>query len=272
MEDKIEISGDCKHKVRFALGIVLIIFLLALTVSTIVGVQNKIKQGKYIGQDIVAKNTITVSGTGEVYAKPDLALTSFSVRNEAKTVAEAMTENTAKMNAVIDFMKEQGVEDKDLKTTSFNIYPLYEWQKASTEIWPPPEGTRILVGYEITQSLQVKIRDLDKIGDIIQGAADSGANQIGSLQFTIDDQDELKKQAREEAIEEAKEKARELASQLAVQLVRITSFSESGVAPRFSYYDTAMKEAIGSAEAPAPQIETGENKIEVSVSITFEIN
>lgn len=261
---------DCRPKIIFILGAVFVIFLIALTISTIVDVQNKIKQGRYIGQEVETKNTITVSGTGEAYAKPDLALITFSVRNESKTVSSAMAENTANMNAIISVIKSKGIKDKDLKTTSFNVYPRYEWQKEQAETWPHSEGKRVLVGYEISQSLQVKIRDLNKMGEIIQGATDAGANQVGSLQFTIDDQDSLKKEARKEAIEEAKEKAEELADQLGIKLVRITSFSEGGVVPR--YYDYALKESAISSESPMPQIETGENKIEVSVSITFEIN
>jgi uncharacterized protein YggE len=258
-----------------ALGVVLIIFLIALTISTIVGIQNKIKEGKYIGQDVVAKNTIMVSSTGEVYAKPDLALLTFSVKTEAETVAKAMSENTEDMNAVIALMKAMGVEEKDLKTTNFNIYPRYEYKKEDKEkeIWPPqPEGRRVLVGYEITQSLQVKIRNIEKIGDIIQGATGAGANQVGSLRFTIDNEDELKKQAREEAIQKAKDKAKELAGQLGVDLVRITNFSESGIAPRLYSYDYAMTEAVGLGGGETPQIETGENKIEVTVSVTYEIH
>lgn len=265
----------CQSKTISILLIMLIVFLLSLIVVTAVDIQNKIRQGRYIGQDTETKNTITVSGTGEVYAKPDLCLVSFSVKNEAKTVAEAMTENTAKMNAIIALMKAQGIEKKDLKTTNFNIYPRYEYRKeeVGAETWPPqPEGKRVLVGYEITQSLQVKIRNLEKIGEIIQGATDAGANQVRNLQFTIDNQDELKKQAREEAIQEAKDKAKELAGQLDIELVRITNFSESGIIPRLPYYDFALQEAAGPGETPAPQIETGENKIEVAVSITYEIN
>ena len=105
-----------KHKSLFpALLLVLVLLLTALFFSTVVDIQNKIKQGKYIGQEIETKNTITVSDKGEVYAKPDLALSVFSVKSEAKTVAKAMKENTEKMNAVIDFVKNQGVEEKDLK-------------------------------------------------------------------------------------------------------------------------------------------------------------
>jgi len=240
---------------------VLVVFLAVLTISGIVGILNQIKEGKYIGQEIETKNTITVSNTGEIYAKPDLGITSFSVKTEKKTVAQAMTENTEKMNKVIDSMKDLGIEEKDLKTTTFNIYPRYNYLET---------GIRILAGYEITQSLQVKIRDLDKIGQIIQDATDAGANQIGNLSFVIDNEDEFKKQAREEAINKAKAKAKELADQLGVNLVRIVDFYESGQTPVF-YDNYAMKEAIG-AGGGTPQIETGENKIEISVSITYEIN
>jgi len=254
-------------KDKFLLG-VLIVFLAVLAISTVFGIQNKIKEGKYIGQEIETKNTITVSGQGEVYTKPDLALTTFSVKTETKTIAQAMSENTKKMNNIIDSMKGLGIEEKDLKTTTFNLYPRYEYRRESSIY---PSGERILVGYEATQSLQVKIRDLDKIGEIIEKATDAGANQVGDLQFTVDKEDEFKKQAREQAIKEAKEKAKEIASQLGIDLVRIVNFDESGYAPRYNDYGLIKEMAVGGG-GEIPQIETGENKIEVSVSITYEIN
>ena len=100
------------------LSLILVIFLAVLTVSTIVGIQNKIKEGRYIGQEIESKNTISVSESGEVYAKPDLALINLSVRTEKKTVSQAMADNTEKMNQIIDFVKDNEVEEKDLKTKS----------------------------------------------------------------------------------------------------------------------------------------------------------
>jgi len=245
-------------------------FLAVLVISTGVDVVNKIKQGKYIGREIETQNTITVSATSEVYAKPDLGLVSFSVVNEAKTVGEAMSENTKKMNAVINAVKDQSVETKDLKTTNFSIYPRYEWQ-GRTGLPPYPQGKRVLVGYEVNQSLEVKIRVLEKIGEILEAGADAGANQVGNLQFTIDNEDELKKQAREQAINEAKAKAQELALQLGLKLVRIVNFSESGVVPPIpGFY--AMEKAVGMGGDEAPEIQTGENKIEVTVTITYEIN
>lgn len=260
-----------ENKCLFSLLIIVLsIFIFALAVSTTVGIFNKIKEGKYIGQEFEAKNTITVSDKGEIYSKPDLVLTNFSVINEAKTVDEAMRENTEKMNAIIDSVKNQGVEEKDLKTISFNIYPRYEYyEDEETRIPPYPQGRRVLVGYEIRQTLQVKIRDMNKIGQIIEGATDAGANQVGNLEFTIDKQDELKKQARAMAIEKAKAKADEIALQLGVDLVRITNFSEGVTLPR--YYGLEKTLGIAEAGAGAPQIEIGENKIEVIVSITYEI-
>jgi uncharacterized protein YggE len=254
---------------KFIFGIFAILLLISLIVWFSVDVCNKIKEGRYIGQEIEAKNTITVSDKGEIYAKPDLALANFSVISEAKQVAEAMSENTKKMNAVIDFIKGKGVEEKDLKTVRFNLYPRYEWLEKEACLPPCPQGKRVLVGYEVEQTLEVKIRDLSKIGEIIEGATEAGANQVGDLQFTIDKQDELKKQARELAIEKAKNKAKELASQLGVKLVRITNFTESSAVP--IPYSYSLEKAAGLGGEEIPQIEKGENKIEVSVSITYEI-
>lgn len=256
-----------KKALLVAFIVLLNIFLAVLIISTAIDIQNKIKEGKYIGQEIEAKNTITVSDTGEIYAKPDLALATFSVITEAKTVSEAMGENTKRMNKVIDFVKGKGVEAKDLKTTILNIYPRYEWRE-EIGIPPYPEGKRVLVGYEVRQSLEVKIRDMEKIGQIIEGATNAGANQVDDLQFTVDKQDEFLAQARKQAIDKAKAKGKELALQLGVKLVRITNFSESSVMPR--YYGLKELETVGGAEAP--QIETGENKITVTVTITYEIN
>lgn len=248
---------------------VITFFFVFLTILISVYIMNGIKRGRYIGQEIERQNTISVSGEGEIYVKPDLAKVTFTVKNEAKTVIEAMEENTKRMNDVIEYIKKEGVEDKDVKTTSFNIYPRYEYVRdREIEIYPPPASKRVLVGYEISQSLQVKIRDMTKIGSIIQAATESGANQMSGLAFIVDKEDEFKEQARAEAIKNAKEKAKELASQLGIRLVRITNFQESGVFPRFYGYD----EALGLGMAEAPQIETGQNLIRVTVTVTYEIN
>lgn len=223
---------------------------------------NEFKRSRYIGQEFQRINTIVVSGTGEIYAKPDLGLITLSVVSEAATVQQAITENTLKMNKVIGFIKEKGIEEKDLKTTNFSINPRYEYQ--------PTTNKRTLVGYEARQSLEVKIRDLSKTGSILEGATKFGANEVGDLRFVIDNEEELRAQAREEAIKKAKTKAEILAKQLGVKLVRITGFAENSDIPFYPYYQKIFNKETMSVEAP--QIETGENKISITVSITYEIN
>jgi len=265
-----------KHqKIALLVAILFALLLLSLIAYLVVTTQNKIKEGRYIGQEIESQNTISVSGLGEVYTKPDLALVTFAVTTEAKTVEEAMSENTEKMNDIISAIKEEEVEEKYLKTTNFSIYPRYEWREPSEEGYYP-EGQRVLVGYEINQSLEIRIKDLEKVQKIIQAATREGANQMSNLQFTVEDREEVEKQARQEAIEEAQQKARELADQLGVRLVRIANFyeySDSGIryAKGVSIEESAAL-GIGGGEAPAPQIQTGENKIQVEVTITYEIN
>jgi len=251
------------------IGIFFGIFLISLIIFVAVSIPNKIREGRHID----GINKITVSGTGEVYAKPDLALINFSVISEAETVDKAILDNTEKMNAAIDFVKSMEVEEKDLKTINFNIYPRYEYRKVEVETYPYPPGKRVLVGYQVSQSLQVKIRELENIGKILEGVTNVGINQVGSLSFTIDEQDELKEQARGKAIENAKAKAEILASQLGIDLVKIISFSETGYVPR--YYDYGIAESSSMSKASSgsvPQIETGESKIEVNISIIYEIN
>jgi uncharacterized protein YggE len=268
--EKIEI----KSKYELLMTSSLLIFCLLLIIVIIffaVRIQNDIKAGQYIGQDVQNINVITATGVGDVNSNPDLAQITFSVISNAKTVSEAMADNTKKMNTVIAFVKGQGVEDKDMTTASFNISPTYDYVQGLCTTASCPQSKRVLSGYEVDQSLQVKIRDLSKIGVIIEGATAAGANQTGDLQFTIDDQDSLVAQARVKAIAKAKAQASQLASQLGVRLVRITGYNEGNNIPSPVYSLSAKAMDTASVGAEAPSIQIGQNKTEVSVSITYEI-
>ncbi len=248
------------------LGAVLTLLLLVLTASTAVGVYNKIKESRYIGQEVEAQNTITASGQGEIYADPDLAVVNFSVVTEKDTVDQALKANKEKMNDVIKQIKEKGVEEKDLKATTFNIQPRYEWHETEAS----KQGERVLTGYEVTQELRTKLRDLGQIGKVIQEATGAGANRVGGIQFTIEDEEEVRKQARKEAIDQAKTKAQETASQLGVKLSKIVDFSENFYTPRTTS-DMMLKSEQAEAGTTS-QIEPGQNKVEVRVSITYKID
>ncbi len=276
------------------------VLLAVLAVYVAVLAANAIKANKYVGRDAVNQGTISVSGEGEVYKAPDLAVMDFSVISTAKTVVEAMADNTKKMNAIIDVAKSLGVADKDLQTTNFNMNPRYDYVKTAPvpavgttrssvsssvpamdmaiEIAPDepiyyPNGKRVLSGYDVTQTLTVKMRDMAKIGQIIEELVASGANQTNDLRFTLDDPAAVQGEARKEAINDAKEKARILAEQLGVKLGRITSYNDSGYSPVYRLNYAAKDMAAGAVQesAPAPTIQTGESKITANVNIVYEI-
>lgn len=249
--------------------IVLAVFLAVLTVK-------EIKSLSYVGRDVQAVNTISVSGLGEVFAVPDVAEISFDVREEAKTTKEAQKEVTDKMNKIIDSLKKSGIAEKDIKTIGYNIYPKYEYQTKYVACplgsYCPPEGRQILIGYEVSHNILVKVRDTEKSGEILSSLGSQNVSNLSGINFTIDDEEKVKNDAREKAIADAKEKADLLAEQLGVKLVRIMNFSESGNYPM--YYAKAYGGAptpMSASDESVPQIPQGENKVTSNVTITYEI-
>jgi len=212
-------------------------------------------------------NVITVSGKGEVVVKPDLAVVSFGVSTENLDVAKAQTESTTKMNNIINLLKTKGVAEKDIKTTNYNIYPRYDY----TQLTPYSSGKQTLAAYVVSQTVEVKIRDISKAGEILTGVGEFGVTDVSGLNFTIDNDQVVKDQARDLAIEDAKAQAKVLAKGLGVKLVKITSFSEGGNYPIYYGMEKSMAMGIGGGDAVSPQILTGENKITSNVSITYEI-
>lgn len=249
----------------------LTIALAALALLAFVQILIGLREYKYIGAGVSATNTIVVSGEGEVFAVPDIATFSLSVTEEAKDVEDAQTEATRKTNDIIDYLKSSGVGKKDIKTTNYNVYPRYEYRETSSSGVIRPGGERVLVGFEVTQSLSVKVRDTDKAGEILSGVGTRGATNVSGLSFTIDDEDDLKDEAREMAIDDAKDKAEALAKDLGVDLIRIVGFNEGGGfdGPVYARAESvSFDNAIGGG---VPDIQVGENKITSNVTITYEI-
>lgn len=254
-------------------GVILsIIFLAAfLGIKTL----SLLKEYRYIGGGVPVTNVVTVSGEGEVFAVPDRATFTFSVVEEAKTVEEAQTAATEKINALIDYLEDADVEEGDIRTVSYNVYPRYEFRRENAQSTIGfPEGSRELVGFEVRQSIEVKVEDTEKAGELLSGVGARGASDISGLQFTIDDEDALLAEARKAAIDDAQQKAEQLARDLDVRLIRVVSFHESG--GDFPFAARSFRAGFGGAVdatvlESAPQVPTGENRIISNVSITYEI-
>ncbi|OGZ16600.1 MAG: hypothetical protein A3H76_04180 [Candidatus Lloydbacteria bacterium RIFCSPLOWO2_02_FULL_54_12] len=246
------------------------LYLFALSANTIA-------EYKYIGRDVPGEQTtISVSGDGEAYAAPDIATVSFSITNESKQSTEARKVVDEKMKKIHDFLTASGVLEKDIKTTGYNLSPKYEWQEQRIVCiaYPcdQPPGKQVLTGYEVTQSVEVKVRKLDDAGKILGGLSDNGATNLSGLNFMVENEDAVQREAREEAIAKAKTKAEELAKDLGVSLVRIVSFNEGGNYPIY-YGRASAKMELMSADSgmPPADIPVGENKYTSNVTIVYEI-
>ena len=214
--------------------------------------------------------SFSVSATGEVVAVPDIAQFTYQVITEGGIdVADLQQENTKKMNTINEFVKDEGVKEKDIKTQSYNVSPRYEYFRCDGEgSCPPPE----IVGYSIRQSVMIKVRDFDSVGALLGGVVEKGANSVSQLTFTIDDEDEVKNEAREEAMEKAKEKAEAIADAGDFKVGRLLSVSESSGYMPEPYYDYAYGlGGVSMEEKSMPSIEPGSQEMTVTMTLTYEI-
>ncbi len=215
--------------------------------------------------------SFSVTAEGRTVAAPDIAQFNFEVITEGgKDVTKLQSENTEKVNRAIDFIKSHKVDPADIKTLQYNIEPRYQYSvcPAGGGVCPPPA----IVGYVIRQTVLVKIRDFSKIGDLISGVTQNGANSISDLTFKIDDPTEVQNKAREEAIAKAKDKAKDLAKAGGFRIGRLISIEEGFTPPPMPY--PVMRGLSKGAEAYAaevPVIEPGSQEITVNVTLKYEI-
>ncbi len=252
MEEEIRINKIEPPKIMITLATILVIsivgFLILKTVYNFATLPQNYPQ------------EITVSGEGKVFVKPDVALVLFGVKTESQKSVDAVNQNNEKMNAVIKAIKDLGVDEKDIKTSAYNLYPVYDYI----------ETGRVFKGYSLDQQISVKIRDFNKISDILDKATSGGINTIGDLQFTVDDLEKAKSEAREKAIKQAKEKALVLINQAGLRIVKLINVSE-GYGPLPQPY--MMGGGINTLEKAsiAPDIQPGQSEINTTITLTYRV-
>ncbi len=222
--------------------------------------------------------SFSVTGNGKAVGIPDIAEFSFQVVTEGgKDVSSLQAQNTNSVNKAIAFIKSKGVDDKDIKTEYYNINPRYQTYNCnplilqSGNVQPCPPAS--IVGYTITQSVNVKIRAFEKIGDIMSGVVSSGANQVGALSFTIDDPAKVQAEARADAITKAKIQAGEVAKAGGFKVGRLLGIQgDSGYrAYDYGYGKGGGVETMSAPTAVAPTIRPGSQDVNVSVTMQYEI-
>ena len=253
-------------KVGMWVGVLLAVFLAVVSIK-------QFKSIGYVGKDTPIFNSISVNGKGEEVSIPDVATFSFGVTETNKQVAVAQEAATKRINAALDALKKAGVAEKDIKTTSYAINPHYEYNQGVCTQYGCPGGKSVLTGYDVSQNVEVKVRDLTKAGEIFSTIGALGVDTVNNLAFSIDDIETVKAKARAKAIADAQVKAKELSKQLGVRLVRITSFYDSSddVNNPYLYARGGDMMAMSAEVKAVPQIPTGEQEVVSRVTVTYEI-
>jgi uncharacterized protein YggE len=208
---------------------------------------------------------ISVTGDGESSVAPDMAIVNFAVVKQAKTAREALDENNKAMNDVLAALKSGGIAERDLQTSGFSIQPQYNYPQPVDGQQQQPQ----LIGYQTINSVTVRLRDLAKLGAVIDQSVSLGINQGGDIQFTNDKPDAVIEEARKAAVADAVKRAKTLSEAAGVKLGRIIEINENvpRSMPQPAYRATMMKEA---SDAAVP-VQSGENNYSVSVTVTFAI-
>lgn len=210
--------------------------------------------------------TLSLNGVGEIAARPDMAHVTAGVVSDAETARDAMTANNDAMAKVIAALKDADIEAKDIQTSGFSVQPQYSYPQPSNGRQEPPR----IVGYQVSNQVSVRVRDLANLGTTLDQLVSSGANQINGIAFGIDDDEKLLDDARGLAVKDAVRKAQLYSAAANVRLVRILTIQESGgLMPQQPMpFNARMMKAEAASAAP---IETGEQAMRIEVNITWEI-
>lgn len=203
---------------------------------------------------------ITVMGTGERSAVPDVATVTTGVVSQAKTAGEALSTNSQAMAAVLKALKDAGIAERDIQTSNFSIQPQYP-SYDSTRITPPE-----IAGYQVSNQVSVRLRDVAKLGPVLDALVAAGSNNVSGVSFAIDKPEPLLNEARAEAVKNARAKAELYAEAAGVKLGRVIEISEAsfgGPQPVFARME--------AASAPSVPIAAGESTVTASVTIVYEI-
>ena len=234
---------------------------IAVLLAAIVGLLTLSACGAPVvgSRDTPQTHTISVTGNGIAYGTPDVAIASIGVQTRSENAGTAVSDNTAKMNAIVAALKELGIEDKDIQTTNFSVYAQQNYD---------PTGQPTNITYVADNTVNVTVRDLNKVGDTLGKAVAAGANNIYGVSFSVSDQSKLEAEARDKAMADAKARAEQLAKAAGVSLGEPMTIGEytSGPVP----YAADMR-SLGVGGGESVPVSTGQIQVSLQVSVTYVI-
>jgi uncharacterized protein len=211
--------------------------------------------------DEEAPRRLVVNGTGEASARPDIAVISAGVVVQADTASAALADNTRAMSAVLEQLRASGLPPEDVQTSQFSVMPLYESRRPDPEMTQPPR----IVGYQVSNQVTARVRDLERLGAILDALVRAGANSIDGPAFDIADPKQLLEQARDAAVADALAKAERYAAAARVKLGEIISIEEG------DFYAPPRPMMRAEAMAADVPIAPGQTELSASVTIVFAI-
>ncbi len=209
-----------------------------------------------------AVRTLSVAGSGQAYLAPDIAYIYIGVHTEKQTAAEAVDENTSQTQKLIQAIQDFGIDAKDIRTTNFSIWPMDQFDPATGR----PTGEKT---YAVDNTVYVTVRELDRLGDLLDTAVQAGANTVNSVQFDVANKDAVLKEARIDALKDAETQAKELADAAGLTLGEVQSINFAN--NQFPIFDGKGGGGGAAAEAAAVPIQPGQLTFTVTVNITYAI-
>lgn len=259
--DTNEVHSTSSERAKGWFWVLLDLFIVCAIINSIFVIGPAVRQ--FAGSAPVSR-TVSVSGEGKAIAKPDIAMSAFSVVSQGADPGVLSDTNNKKVSAVVDFLKSQGLADADIQTTGYNLSPDYQYE--------PRTGRSSIVGYVFTQSVSVKIRDFKKISLVLAGLTPLGVNDISGIIFSVEFPEKFLAIARADAISKAKMKAEDMAAEAGAVLGRVVTVSDYEATPIRYSMDTLGKGGAAASPAPvAPTIEPGTSEITDQVTIVYEL-
>jgi uncharacterized protein YggE len=246
----------------------IIVLILSVSVSALV-LSSSYRYGVMHGNDI-STPTISVSGDGEATSLPDIAIVTFTISRVSPNVKDAQGAAQTIREKVSKGLKDMGISDKDIKTENYTVSPKYSYPQIICTVRECPSSLPKLEGYEIRESVTIKVRKIDQAGDVLALLGKNEVTEIGGPNFSVENDEALVKGARAMAIEKAKAKARETASALGAELGEIKSYSE-GLGNLYPYDMMYAKASSPTTGAERVTLSPGESKIKVNVTLVYTL-
>jgi len=255
-----------KKRWLLAISLTLVLATVGLCGCSQGGTSQELPSGTQVNLN-TQQEGIWVTGKGEVSITPDIATLRLGVESQKVSVAEAQAEASEAMDKVMAALKESGVAEKDIQTQYFNIRQRTKWDRETDE--------EIVIGYQVTNTVSAKVRDIDKVGAIIDAAAKAGGDlvRIQGISFSVEEPSTYYRDLRGKAMADAEAKAKQLAKLAGVTLGKATYVSEGIQMPLPPWYEMMG----GMAAAPMPPMEApppispGETKISFTVQVAYII-